>query len=196
MTVLERKLRPGWQDALTDAADLALLGIVAFIAALPILTAGAAVAAASQAVHDRRHLGSLPSWRTSVLRFWRGLLPGAGATAVTLAAAVFLTVDVRALTLGLVPGGGAAIVLTVAVIVLLAGFAGLVTVAVGCGLGWRAAARSAGGLAWRRPGALVVATAIGVLAVLLALAVPVTAPLVFACWLHALHAATPSPAPR
>ena len=187
-----RKLRPSWQDSVTDAADLALLGIVAFVAALPILTAGAALATASQAAYDRRHLGSLPSWRTSKQRFVDNLLPGAGATVVTLAAAVFLTIDVRALTLGLVPGGGAAIALTATVILLLAGFGGLVTVAVGRGLGWRAAARSAGTLAWRRPGALVAAAGIGVLAALLAVAVPVTTPIVLACWLHALHAASPS----
>jgi hypothetical protein len=188
MTVSSRKLRPGWQDALTDAADLALLGIVAFAAALPVLTAGASIAAASRAVHDRRHLGSLPSWRTTLGRFVSGLLPGAGATAVTLAMAALVLIDVRALTLGLVPGDGAALALTGLVIVLLVGLAGLVTVAVGAGRGWRAAARSAGALAWRRPVALLVAASIGVLAILLGIAVPVTVPLVFACWLHALHA--------
>jgi len=188
MTVVDRKLRPAWQDALTDAADLALLGIVAFLAALPVVTAGAAVVAASRAVHDRRTLGSLPSWRTTLGRFWQALLPGLGATAVTLAVVALIVIDVRGLARGVVPGGGPALALTLTVIALIIGYAGLTVVAVGTGSGWRAALRAAGALAWRRPVAVVVAAGIGVVAVFLTLAVPVTMPLVFAVWLHALHA--------
>ncbi|NUO59716.1 MAG: hypothetical protein HOV78_23890 [Hamadaea sp.] len=181
-------LRPAWQDTVSDAADLALLGIVAFVASLPIVTAGAAVSAASQAVHDRHALGSLPSWRTSLGRFVRGLVPGLGATVVTLAVVALIVIDVRGLARGVVPGGGPALALTVTVIALIIGYAGLTVVAVGTGTGWRAAIRAAGALAWQRPGALVAAGGIGVIAVLLAVAIPVTLPLVFAGWLHALHA--------
>ncbi|NUT20395.1 MAG: hypothetical protein HOV77_14510, partial [Hamadaea sp.] len=181
-------LRPAWQDTVSDAADLALLGIVALVASLPVVTAGAAVSAASRAVHDRQALGSLPSWRTTLGRFVRGLVPGIGATAVTLAVVALIIIDVRGLARGVVPGGGPTLALTLTVIGLIIGYAGLTVVAVGTGVGWRAAVRSAAVLAWRRPGTLVAAAGVGVIAILLAIAIPVTLPLVLGGWLHALHA--------
>lgn len=181
------RLRPRWQDALTEVSDLALLGIVTALAALPVVTLGAAVGAASRAVGDRCANGSHPAGRTTLKRFVRGIVPGAGATAVTLAVAALLVIDVRAVALGLVPGGPPVIVATGLVVLLAAGFGGLVVVAYGRGAGWRAAVRQAGTQAWRRPGALVAAAAITGLAALLAVAVPVTSPIVLGCWLYALH---------
>lgn len=177
-------------DAVAEAADLALLGIVAFAASLPVVTAGAAVAAASAAVRDRCADGSLPSWRTTGSRFWKGILPGSGATAVTVAAAVLLVIDVRALLAGAVPGGPAVLAVTAGVAVLLGGLGGLVLIEVGRrdGRAWIESLRTALGTAWQRPIRVVLAGAIGVVAALLALAIPVTAPVVLGCYLFALHA--------
>ncbi len=176
--------------SVVEAADLALLGIVAFAASVPVVTAGAAVAAASAAVRDRCAYGSLPSWRTTGSRFYTGIVPGAGATVVTAAGAALLVIDVRALQRGAVPGGPMAVAVTATVAVLLCGLAGLVLIEVGRhgGRGWLASVRSAAGTAWQRPGRVVPAAAIGLIAALLALAVPVTAPIVLGCYLFALHA--------
>jgi hypothetical protein len=177
-------------DSVVEAADLALLGIVALVASLPVVTAGAAVAAASAAVRDRCANGSLPPWRTTGLRFFRGIVPGIGATVVAAVAAVLVLIDVRALVLGVVPGGPPAVVLTAAVVILLCGLTGLVLIEVGRhdGREWLASARAALGIAWQRPVRAVLAGVIGVLAGLLALAVPVTLPIVLGCYLFALHA--------
>jgi hypothetical protein len=182
-------MRTRW-DSVVEAADLALLGIVTLAAALPVVTAGGAVAAASAAVRDRCATGSLPSWRTTGSRFRKGILPGSGATAVTLAAAVLLLIDVRALMRGVVPGGPAVLAVTAGVAVLLCGLGGLVLIEVGRreGRAWLVSLRTAMGAAWQRPGRILLAGAIGVLATLLALAVPVTAPVVLGCYLFALHA--------
>jgi hypothetical protein len=73
-------VRRDWRDTLSAASDLALLGIATALAALPVVTAGAAVAAASAATHDWCRSGRLPAARVSAQRLRRGLLPGAGAT--------------------------------------------------------------------------------------------------------------------
>jgi hypothetical protein len=177
-------------DSVVEAADLALLGIVAFAASLPVVTAGAAVAAASAAVRDRCATGSLPSWRTTGSRLWKGNLPGSGATVVALAAAVLLVIDVRALLRGVVPGGPMVLAVTAAVAVLLCGLGGLVLIEVGRrdGRSWLVSLRTALATAWQRPVRVVLAAAIGLVATLLALAVPITAPVVLGCYLFALHA--------
>ncbi|NUT38088.1 MAG: hypothetical protein HOV79_33995, partial [Hamadaea sp.] len=135
------RLRPKWQDTLTEVSDLALLGIVTVLAALPVVTLGAAVGAASRAVGDRCTHGSHPAGRTTLMRFVRGIVPGAGATAVAVAVIALLVIDVRAVALGLVPGGPPMVVASGLVALLAAGFLALVVVAHGRGDGWRAAVR-------------------------------------------------------
>ncbi|MFD0820636.1 hypothetical protein ACFQ0D_20510, partial [Micromonospora zhanjiangensis] len=66
-------VRRDWRDLARDAADLALLGILATLAALPVLTAGAAFGTASAAVHDWATDGNWPPVRRTVERFRRGL---------------------------------------------------------------------------------------------------------------------------
>jgi hypothetical protein len=177
-------------DSVVEAADLALLGAAAFAAALAVVTAGAAVAAASAAVRDRCTTGSLPPWRTTGSRFSKGILPGLGPTVIAVAVAVLLLIDVRALLAGIVPGGPPVVAATAIVALLLCGLSGLVLIEVGRrdGRAWLASARSALAIAWQRPVRVVLAAAIGVLAVLLALAVPITAPIVLGVYLFALHA--------
>ncbi|HEX2297346.1 MAG TPA: hypothetical protein VHH34_02315, partial [Pseudonocardiaceae bacterium] len=43
-------MRHSWRDSVTTAADLALLGFLVTLAALPVVTAGAAVLTGSRAV--------------------------------------------------------------------------------------------------------------------------------------------------
>jgi hypothetical protein len=182
--------RADWRDTLRDASSLALVGIVVTVAALPVVTAGAAFAAASAAVHDFCEHGSMPRLRTSARRFRRALAGGLGATAVALALSALVVLDVRALVAGRVPGGPVLLAATVAAAVVLLGVAGSTVVEVGRrgGLGWLPAARLAvqGGLS--RPAPVLGMGLTLVLAVLLAAFIPATAPIVVGFALFALHA--------
>lgn len=178
-----------WRDLVRDAADLALVGIAATVAALPVVTIGAAVATASAAVHERYAHGSFPSAGTTLRRFARAIVPGLGAAAVTLVVVALLALDLRLLRTAAVPGGTPLLWLTYAVGLVLVGLAALTVVEVGRrgGTGWRVAARAAfrGGLA--RPAALLGLAGTVLLAVMLAVMVPITAPLAAGYLLAALY---------
>ncbi|MER6758393.1 hypothetical protein ABT235_29940 [Micromonospora echinofusca] len=180
-----------WRDVLTDATDLAVLGIALTLAALPVLTAAASVAAASAAVHDRYSTGTWPSARQNLTRYGRALLPGAGVSLLAVAALWLLAVDVAALAGGRVPGGAPLLLVTVGVAAALAGYAALVVVEVGRrgGRGWRAAARAAAVACRARPGTWAAAGGVGVVAALLAVMVtPVAVPILAGYVVAALHA--------
>ncbi|KAB1161215.1 hypothetical protein ACLQ20_28725 [Micromonospora sp. DT46] len=183
--------RRDWRDVLTDATDLAVLGIVLTLAALPVLTAAAAVAAASAAVHDRYTVGSWPSARENLTRYGRALLPGAGVSVLTLAAFGLLAVNVAALAGGRVPGGAPLLLVTVVLAAALAGYAALVVVEVGRrgGRGWREAAGAAAGACRARPGTWAAAGGVSAVAALLAvLVIPVAVPILAGYVVAALHA--------
>ncbi|MFG1891873.1 hypothetical protein ACGFIR_28895 [Micromonospora sp. NPDC049051] len=183
--------RRDWRDVLTDATDLALLGIVLTLAALPVLTAAAAVAAASAAVHDRYSTGSWPPIRKNLIRYGHALLPGAGVSLLALAALGLLALDVAALAGGRVPGGAPLLLLTVAVAAALAGYAALVVVEVGRrgGRDWRDSARAAAGACRARPGTWAAAAGVSTVAALLAVMVtPVVVPILAGYAVAALHA--------
>ncbi|WP_433385226.1 hypothetical protein [Micromonospora sp. KLBMP9576] len=183
--------RRDWRDVLTDATDLAVLGVALTLAALPVLTAAAAVATASAAVHDRYHGGSWPGARKNLTRYRRALLPGAGVGLLAVAALGLLAVDLAAVAGGRVPGGAPLLLLTVAVAAALAGYAALVVVQVGRqgGRGWRAAARAAVDACRCRPGTWAAAGGVSAVAALLAVLVtPVALPILAGYLLAALHA--------
>ncbi|MFI7516539.1 hypothetical protein ACIBVK_23895 [Micromonospora echinofusca] len=183
--------RRDWRDVLTDATDLAVLGIALTLAALPVVTAAASVAAASAAVHDRYSTGTWPSARQNLTRYGRTLLPGAGVSLLAVAALWLLAVDVAALAGGRVPGGAPLLLVTVGVAAALAGYAALVVVEVGRrgGRGWRAAARAAAVACRARPGTWAAAGGVGVVAALLAVMVtPVAVPILAGYVVAALHA--------
>jgi uncharacterized protein DUF624 len=138
-------VRRGWRRTVTEATDLALLGMVVTIAALPVVTAGAAVAAGSVAARRWCADRDLPPWRELAGAYRRALVPGAAATAVVAVAALLLGADLRALSGGRVPGGRPAALLTVAAALLAAGWAAATVVRRGerDGTGWRPAARAA-----------------------------------------------------
>ncbi|MFV2116584.1 hypothetical protein ACFHW0_30250 [Micromonospora sp. LOL_025] len=192
--------RRDWRDVLTDATDLAVLGIVLTLAALPVVTAAAAVAAASAAVHDRYTVGSWPSARENLTRYGRALLPGVGVSVLTVAALGLLAVNVAALAGGRVPGGAPMLLVTVVVAAALAGYAALVVVEVGRrgGRGWREAAGVAAGACRAHPGTWAAAGGVGAVAALLAvLVIPVALPILAGYVVAALHAvarrAVPAP---
>ncbi len=184
------RTRTTWLETLGNASALALLGIVATIASLPVLTAGAAIGSASAAVHDFCENGSMPPVRTTARRFTQALLPGLPATMVALAAALLLTLDVRALVAGQVPGGSAVLLATAVVGIALLGAAGLTVVEAGRrgGRGWLASARAAVLRGSSRPGPVLAMGLAVAMAVLLAAVIPVTTPILVGFALFALHA--------
>ncbi|MGW4501437.1 hypothetical protein ACWENR_22825 [Micromonospora sp. NPDC004336] len=190
--------RRDWRDVLTDATDLALLGIVTTLAALPVLTAAAAVAAASAAVHDRYADGSWPSARQNLTRFGRALPAGAGVSLLTVAALALLALDVAALATGRVPGGAPLLLVTTLVAAALTGYAALVVVHIGRagGRGWREAARRAADVCRAHPGTWAAAGGVSAVAALLAVLVtPAAVPILAGYAVAALHAVARRTAP-
>src|SRR5690242_18539744 len=115
-----------WRDSLRLGADLALLGVLVTLACLPVLTAGAAVGAASPAV-DR--LLTIGRWSTAAegwTDFRTRLVPGLWAGPLVLAALWLVAVDVAALRRGSVPGGSVMVAVVLVVAAAGAGFVALV----------------------------------------------------------------------
>ncbi|MDG4828163.1 hypothetical protein O7627_02440 [Solwaraspora sp. WMMD1047] len=186
-------VRLDWRDLVRNAADLALLGIVATLAAVPVVTAPAAVATASAAVRFWIEHGHWPGVRPALRGFARALLPGLGALLVVAVVAGLLGLNLLALLNGVVPGGTPAAVLTGALAALGAGLGGLIVVQIGgqSSRGWRAAARTAGRRAAERPLALLAVTGVLALAaVLCTLILPLLTPIFLGYLLFALHAVT------
>jgi len=182
-----------WRDTLRAATDLALLGVLTTLAALPLVTAGAAVATASAALHQWTRRGHWPAAGDLLRTFARALLPGAAATLVAAAVAALLTVNALALAAGTVPGGTALVVVTALLGALACGLAGAIVVQIGRqhARGWRSAARVATRTALDRPamvlaitGTLTFAAALGTLVL------PIITPILAGYVLFALHAIT------
>lgn len=194
----ERSAEPGavrsdWRDTVRVAADVALLGIVLTAAVLPVITAGAAVATASAAMHHFVQYDRWPGLRASLSTFLRCLLPGLAALAVCAATILLLVINVLAVRSGAVPGGAPLMVLTVGLALAAVGYAGLVVVAVGVrdGRDWPGALRVGATMAMTRPAALPAAAGVLALAALLALLIhPALVPVLAGCALLALHAVT------
>lgn len=179
-----------WRDTLRGAADLALLGILTTLAALPVLSAGAAMATASTALHLWTREDRWPDARELLRTFVRALLPGVAATLVALAAAATLAGNALLLAAGAVPGGTALVGLTALVAALACGLAGMIVVEVGRrgGLGWRPAARVAARAALDRPVTLLATTGTIAFAVALGtLVLPISTPILAGYVLFALH---------
>ncbi|ROO51596.1 hypothetical protein EDC02_6479 [Micromonospora sp. Llam0] len=189
--------RADWRDTLRAATDLALLGIVTALASAAVLTAGAALATASAAIHQWTVDGHWPGLRDLASHFWRGLAPGAVATVVAVVGTLLLGGNMVLISAGMVPGGTVLLVGTGLLAALMAGLAGITVVQTGrgggdgpAGQGWRAAARDTWRIAERRPLAVLAATGVVSLAGLLtALTMPILAPILLGYTLFALHTA-------
>ena len=205
-----------WRNSLRLAADLALLGIVVTLLSLPLVTAGAAVATGSHAIHHVTTRGRWPSFADCWQVFRARLLPGLIAGPAVAVATVLIVLDVSGLRRGAVPGGGPALVAVLTAAALSAGYVGLVAVLAGArsedaarsqdarsqdarfkdapsqdGARSRGAAREALTLALSRPLAAVAAAAVLAVAALLAMLVhPALVPVLAGYTLFALHAVT------
>jgi hypothetical protein len=179
-----------WRDTVGAASDLALLGIVTTVAAVPLVTAGAALASASAAVREWSANERLPSLTEGLLRLRRGLLPGLAASVVGTAVTVLLLVNASALARGAVPGGPPLLVGTVVVGVLWAGFAGLTIVEVGArdGRDWLDAAGSAWRTSLARPWVPAALGSVMAIGGFIGLVLPFLAPVMVGYVLFALHA--------
>ena len=175
----------GWRDTVRSATDLALLGFLITGAALPLVTAGAAVATGSAAIRHHLDHDAWPTAGASLRTFRRALVPGLAASAAVLLLAALVVVDVRALRAGAVPGGPVATGAVLLAAGLGAGFAGLLAVAAPDRAPLTAALRLA------RPVVLAAATAVVALTALLAVLVhPVLIPPLIGYGLFALHVLT------
>ena len=178
-----------WRDSLRLAADLALLGIVVTLLSLPLVTAGAAVATGSHAIHHLTTRGRWPSLADCWASFRARLAPGLVAGPAVAVAVVLIVLDVAGLRRGAVPGGGPALVAVLTAAALAAGYVGLVAVLAGGRE--RGAARAALTLAFGRPLAVVAAAAVLAVATLLAMFVhPALVPVLAGYAIFALHAVT------
>lgn len=181
--------RRDWRDTFSTATDLALAGILITVAAAPVVTAGAAFATGSAAVHHWVEHRSWPSLRELAGTFGRAILPGLGATLVALGLGLLLVLDLAALANGTVPGGAPLITVTGLLTAAVVGLAAVVLVEVGAreGRHWSASAKAAV-LRAARTVALVPAM-VGTLVVpaLLAFFIPVTAPIALGFTVFALH---------
>lgn len=122
-----------WRDSLRLAADLALLGIVVTLLSLPLVTAGAAVATGSHAIHHLMTEGRWPSFADCWQAFRTRLRPGLVAGPAVAVATVLIVLDVAGLRRGAVPGGGPALAAVLTAAALAAGYVGLLAVRAGTG---------------------------------------------------------------
>ncbi|MDG4823897.1 hypothetical protein O7635_18735 [Asanoa sp. WMMD1127] len=124
-------MKPDWRDTVRVATDVAVLGLLTVVASLAVLTAGAALATASYAMHHFLVHDRWPGIRAAARVFRRALLPGALATAVVAGGVWLIAVDVAALSGGAVPGGAVLLGVTAVIAGLGAGYAALALVALG-----------------------------------------------------------------
>ncbi|WP_433047357.1 hypothetical protein [Dactylosporangium sp. CS-033363] len=185
-------MKRDWQETVTLAADVALVGIAVTVAALPLVTAGAALRTGSAAIcviARGEKVSPAAMWRL----FRASLLPGLAATLLAAAVVLLLVFNVGAVAAGRVPGGSPALAGTGAAAAVLLAIAMLALVRLGWDpspSSWRGALRWAFATAWRRPGAAAAVAGVSAVAAALAVFVPLTAPLLVGYTLYAAHAVT------
>jgi hypothetical protein len=185
-------MRRDWRETARAAADLALLGFLVTGAALPVVTAGAAVAAGSAAVHHHLEHDTWPSPRASWAAFRGALGPGL----LAVAAIGVVVLDFLALRSGAVPGGLPLTVVLIGLAVLAAGMGGLAVVTAAARPDGMKVLGAAAALAGAHPGTLLAVTAVVVLVVFLALLIhPVLVPVLVGYALFALHVVVRRTAP-
>lgn len=178
-----------WRDTLAAATDIALIGFCVFVASLPVVTIGAAVATGSFAVRHWVLHGSNPRVAEMWRLFLRWIIPGVLGCVLLTVAGALLFFDLRSVSAGLVPGGQVVLVVTAAVVAWLAGVTVLTVVHLGRwpADGWRTAIRWAAAVVVLSPHRAVVLLGVCAMAGALALMVPATLPLALGCGLFALH---------
>ena len=182
-------MRRDWRETVRLATDLALLGFLVTLAALPLVTAGAAAATGSAAVHHHLEHDRWPTARASWATFRRSLGPGLLAGLAVAAAALLVVVDVLAVRSGSVPGGAPLLALTVLLAAAGAGYGAVTVVGVGADPehSWRAAL---GTLAGRGRAAAAASGVVMLTTLLAALVHPVLVPVLAGYALFAVHVVT------
>jgi hypothetical protein len=179
----------GWKEQLRRIGELCLLGIVAVLASLPVLTVGAVVATLSTAVGHWADHDDLPSYREIGAEFVRRLLPGVPVSVVGVLAVLVVAQQVGWLRAGVVPGGGAVLAVFGVAIACLAAVV-LLAVPRLAGGGWRAALAGGWTDLLRVPAAGLAALVVTAIAALLAVLLPgvvLVLPALLVLALHAVH---------
>lgn len=177
------------------AGDLALVGVLVTVGSLPVLTAGAAIATGSAAIHHQLEHGRWPDAAELWLIFRRSLVRGLVVGPALLVAVALVAIDVVALRRGVVPGGAPALTVVLLAFSLAAGWAALAAVQAGAVLSAAvqpgpdfAAFRTSWRYSVTRPAAPVAAAAVLLVAVILAVLIhPVLTPVLAGFVLFALH---------
>jgi hypothetical protein len=180
----------GWKEQLRRIAELCLLGIVAVLASLPVVTVGAVVATLSTAVGHWADHDDLPPWRELAAEFGRRLLPGVPVSAVGALAALVVAQQVAWLRDGVVPGGGVALAASGVAMACLLAVVLLAVPRLANGGTWRAALAGGWTDLLRAPAAGVAVLVVTAIAVLLALLLPgvvLVLPALLVLALHAVH---------
>src|SRR3954452_22641343 len=148
-------MKRDWQETITVAADVALVGIVVTAASIPLSAPGAGIRTGSSAVHAIA-VGEGVDFRAMWRLFRSSFLRGALATAALAAVTLLLVCNVGAVAAGRVPGGSPALAGTGVAAVILLAIGMLSIVRLGRDTspsGWREALRWAARTVWRQPGA-------------------------------------------
>jgi hypothetical protein len=180
----------GWKEQLRRIAELCLLGIVAVLVSLLVLTVGAVVATLSSAVGHWADHDDLPSLRAMGAEFTRRLLPGVPVSVAVVLAGLVVTQQVAWLRDGVVPGGTAALAAFGVAVACLSAVVLLAVPRLAGGGTWRAALADGWTDLLRAPAAGVAALAVTVIAALLALLLPgvvLVLPALLVLALHAVH---------
>jgi hypothetical protein len=180
----------GWKEQLRRIAELALLGIVAVLLSLPVLTLGAVVATLSTAVGHWVEHDDLPSWSSMGRELGRRLLPGVPVSVAGVLAALVVVQQVAWLRSGVVPGGGVALAAFGVAVACLVAVVLLAVPRLADGSGWRAALAGGWTALLRAPAAGIAMLAVTGIAVLLAVLLPgvvLVLPALLVLGLHALH---------
>jgi hypothetical protein len=180
----------GWKEQLRRIAELCLLGIVAVLVSLPVLTVGAVVATLSTAVGHWADHDDLPTWRAMGAELVRRLLPGIPVSVVGVLAALLVAQQVEWLRSGTVPGGGAVTAVFLAAVACLAAVVLLAVPRLAGGGTWRSALAGGWTDLLRAPLAGLAVLVVTGVAVLLSVLLPgavLVLPALLVLGLHAIH---------
>ena len=185
-----------WKEQLRRVAELALLGIVAVLLSVPLVTIGGIVATLSWTVAHWIEHDDLPRWSVLARELRRRLLPGLLVGPAGVLAVLVAVRQVQWVGSGAVPGGtGVVAAVLLATSALLA--AGLLAVPELAHRGWRAALAAGWATLLRVPLSGAAVLGVTIIAVLLGTLLPGVAlvlPAVLVLGLHAVHRTMVGPA--
>jgi hypothetical protein len=180
----------GWKEQLRRVGELCLLGILAVLASLPVVTIGAVLATLSTAVGHWADHDDLPRWRALGAEFGRRLLPGTPVGVLGVLATLVVVQQVVWLRDGVVPGGSVVLAAFGLATACLLAVALLAVPRLADGSSWRAALAGGRTALLRAPAAGLAALVVTAIAVLLSVTLPgvvLVLPALLVLALHAVH---------